>query len=83
MEERKALIEVQGLRKFFPVKKGGFKKTYVQAVDNVSLTIQKGETLGLVGESGCGKTTLLRMMAEPSFVCTNRRQEKSSMTVRI
>ena len=60
MEERKALIEVQGLRKFFPVKKGGFKKTYVQAVDNVSLTIQKGETLGLVGESGCGKTTLGR-----------------------
>lgn len=60
MEERKALIEVQGLRKFFHVKKGGFKKTYVQAVDNVSLTIQKGETLGLVGESGCGKTTLGR-----------------------
>ena len=60
MEERKALIEVQGLRNFFPVNKGGFKNTYVQAVDNVSLTIQKGETLGLVGESGCGKTTLGR-----------------------
>ena len=47
------LIEVKNLCKYFPV---GKKKT-LKAVDNVSLYIKKGETLGLVGESGCGKTT--------------------------
>lgn len=47
------LIEVKNLCKYFPA---GKKRT-LKAVDNVSLTIAKGETLGLVGESGCGKTT--------------------------
>src|SRR6476619_2946639 len=53
------LLEVKGLKKYFPIKKGVFSKTvgYVKAVDDVSFTIRKGETLGLVGESGCGKTT--------------------------
>ncbi|MGL5352444.1 MAG: ABC transporter ATP-binding protein [Clostridium sp.] len=52
------IIEVKNLSKFFPVNKGMFsKKSYVKAVDNVSFTINRGETLGLVGESGCGKTT--------------------------
>ncbi|MGL5086853.1 MAG: ABC transporter ATP-binding protein [Clostridium sp.] len=52
------IIEVKNLSKFFPVNKGMFsKKSYVKAVDNVSFTIKRGETLGLVGESGCGKTT--------------------------
>ena len=52
------LLEVKNLHKYFPVK--GVKGPGVQAVENVSLFINKGETLGLVGESGCGKTTLGR-----------------------
>lgn len=53
------LLEVKGLKKYFPIKKGVFSKTVgnVKAVDDVSFTIKRGETLGLVGESGCGKTT--------------------------
>src|ERR1043165_2651281 len=53
------LLEVKGLKKYFPIKKGIFSSTvgYVKAVDDVSFTIRRGETLGLVGESGCGKTT--------------------------
>ena len=56
--EEKVLLEVKKLRKYFPVK--GVKGPGVQAVQDVSLFIKKGETLGLVGESGCGKTTLGR-----------------------
>ncbi|GBC61829.1 dipeptide ABC transporter ATP-binding protein [Desulfonema ishimotonii] len=53
------LLKVEDLKVHFPVKKGLFSKTagYVHAVDGVSLTLEKGETLGIVGESGCGKTT--------------------------
>ena len=58
MEQKsKKLIEVQNLKQFFPVSGGLFKKNYVKAVDDVSFHIRKGQTLGLVGESGCGKTT--------------------------
>lgn len=53
------LIEIKNLKKYFHVK-NGFKPAKVKAVDDVSLFIKKGETLGLVGESGCGKTTLGR-----------------------
>jgi oligopeptide/dipeptide ABC transporter ATP-binding protein len=58
------LVEVERLTKVFPVKKGAFggKERHLSAVDDVSLTIDRGETLGLVGESGSGKTTLARLV---------------------
>jgi len=56
------LLEVKNLRKYFPIRKGFFRKTIgnVRAVDDVSFFVNAGETLGLVGESGCGKTTTSR-----------------------
>jgi oligopeptide transport system ATP-binding protein len=64
------LLVVENLKTHFPVKKGLFRKTvgHVKAVDGVSFSIKKGQTLGLVGESGCGKTTtgrtLLRLIPQ-------------------
>ena len=54
------LLEDKNLKKYCPVKTGMLKKTNLKAVDDVSFYIRKGETLGIVGESGCGKTTLGR-----------------------
>jgi oligopeptide transport system ATP-binding protein len=56
------LLEVRDLRTWFPIKRGVFSKTvgHVKAVDGVSFSVQPGKTLGLVGESGCGKTTVGR-----------------------
>ncbi len=53
------LLQVQDLKKYFPIEKGFLKKVvgYVRAVDEVTFSIYRGETLGLVGETGCGKTT--------------------------
>ena len=58
-DTRQVLLDVKGLKKYFPIRSGFFQKTtgYVKAVDGVDLFIREGETLGLVGESGCGKTT--------------------------
>jgi len=59
---KEVLIEVRDLKKYFPVRGSllGSKKQVLKAVDGVTLSIYKGETLGLVGESGCGKTTVGR-----------------------
>jgi len=70
--EEKNLLEVNNLKKYFPVKAGVFRKTvgHVKAVDDVSFYIKEGETLGLVGESGCGKSTtgatILRLLEATS-----------------
>ncbi|MBI3086310.1 MAG: dipeptide ABC transporter ATP-binding protein [candidate division NC10 bacterium] len=62
MESSVRLLDVKGLRKFFPIRKGFLKREVgqVRAVDDVSFHVEKGETLSLVGESGCGKTTTAR-----------------------
>ena len=54
------LVDVRDLKEYFPVTTGFFKQKPLKAVDGVSFTIKRGETLGLVGESGCGKTTVGR-----------------------
>lgn len=54
------LVEVEDLKQYFPIKTGFFRTTPLKAVDGVSFNIRPGETLGLVGESGCGKTTVGR-----------------------
>ena len=66
------ILEVNDLKVHFPVKKGLFRRTagFIKAVDGVTFNVKKGETLGLVGESGCGKTTVGR-----SIVRLNSPQE--------
>ena len=62
MDENKKLIEIEHLKQYFATRGSTGRKQWVQAVDDVSFFIYKGETLGLVGESGCGKTTVGRTM---------------------
>ena len=62
--DKTPLLRVNNLKKHFPIKKGMFGKTvgYVKAVDDVSFFVNEGETLGIVGESGCGKSTTGRVL---------------------
>ena len=62
--DKTPLLRVNNLKKYFPIKKGMFGKTvgYVKAVDDVSFYVNEGETLGIVGESGCGKSTTGRVL---------------------
>ena len=85
-DKRELLLDVRGLKKYFPITKGILRKTvgWVKAVDGVDLQVYKGETLGLVGESGCGKTTVglslmqLIPLQEERFCSTQRRMVKST-----
>ena len=62
MIENKTLVEVKNLKEYFNINTGLFRTKPLKAVDDVSFAIRKGETLGLVGESGCGKTTVGRTL---------------------
>lgn len=70
-EQQEVILEVKNLKKYFDISKGLFNKnkTYVRAVDDLNLKVYKGETIGIVGESGCGKSTtgnLILGLLEPS-----------------
>ncbi len=81
MSDEAPLLEVRDLRTWFPIKKGVFRRTvgHVRAVDGVSFSVDKGKTLALVGESGCGKTTvgrsILRLVEPQSGSVKFRGQE--------
>lgn len=71
IETQQPLLEVKGLKKYFPFKQGMFSREigYVRAVDGLNFTVNRGETLGIVGESGCGKSTtgqLILQLMEPT-----------------
>src|SRR5216684_2488644 len=71
MSDINTILDVRALKKFFPIRRGFLRKTvgHIRAVDDVSFDVRQGETLALVGESGCGKTTTARCVLrayEPS-----------------
>ena len=84
MISQNVLLEVRNLKKYFPVRKGVLKRTvgHVKAVDDVDMQIKRGETLGLVGESGCGKTTVgwtILRMHRPTAVEVIFRSKKMTL----
>ncbi len=86
MSEANALVEVKNLKLYFPITTGFLKTTMLKAVDDVSFSIGRGETLGLVGESGCGKTTVGRTLlhlykpTSGEVIFDGRRVDKSTMS---
>ena len=82
---KKEILEIKNLKKYYPVTSGIFKKVtgYIKAVDDITLDVFQGETLGIVGESGCGKTTLgkcLIRLHKPTSGQLNIRYNNSEMT---
>src|SRR6185503_11983992 len=81
-----ALLEIRNLKKYFPVHSGllGRGREYVKAIDGVSLDVDEGETVGLVGESGCGKTSLgrclVRLIEPNAGTVTFEGQELSALS---
>ena len=71
MDSKANILEVQNLKVHFPIKKGVFSRTvgYVKAVDGISFVLKRGETLGVVGESGCGKSTTSRAILGLNKTC--------------
>ena len=64
MNENNIMLKVEDLKKYFPVRRGFFQRVigWVKAVDGVTLSIEKDEIYGIAGESGCGKTTLIKAL---------------------
>lgn len=99
MNDKETLLEVRHLKKYFPVDSGLFsakkKKGFVKAVDDISFSVNRGDVFGIVGESGCGKTTVLKLLlklldateGEILFngrdICTMDRTEKKELRAHV